>query len=70
MPLMRLLEKLDPKTAVRPCPECLSDIPGGARRCKFCGANVPLGAAFMKRMKMDETGELAAELKDVQAAQV
>ena len=26
----------DPKT--RQCPECLSDIPYGARKCAFCGA--------------------------------
>lgn len=25
---------------VRPCPECLSEIPVGATRCKFCGAPV------------------------------
>jgi large conductance mechanosensitive channel len=25
----------------RPCPECLSDIPMEARRCKFCTAEVP-----------------------------
>jgi large conductance mechanosensitive channel len=34
----------------RPCPECLSDIPGAARRCAFCTAQVgpdpaPAGAA-------------------------
>jgi large conductance mechanosensitive channel len=26
--------------AQRPCPECLSDIPVAARRCKFCTATV------------------------------
>jgi large conductance mechanosensitive channel len=25
----------------RPCPECLSQIPAGATRCKFCTAAVP-----------------------------
>jgi large conductance mechanosensitive channel len=25
----------------RPCPECLSDIPVEARRCKYCTAEVP-----------------------------
>jgi large conductance mechanosensitive channel len=29
---------VDPTT--RPCPECLSDIPKGARRCAFCTAAV------------------------------
>jgi large conductance mechanosensitive channel len=26
--------------AQRPCPECLSDIPVAAKRCKFCTATV------------------------------
>ena len=29
----------------RPCPECLSQIPIGATRCKFCTAVVPPAAA-------------------------
>lgn len=28
------------KPTVRPCPECLSEIPIAARRCKFCTAEV------------------------------
>jgi large conductance mechanosensitive channel len=28
----------------RACPECLSDIPVAARRCKFCTAEVPTAA--------------------------
>lgn len=28
---------------VRQCPECLSDIPTGARRCAFCTSEVALG---------------------------
>ncbi len=28
----------------RPCPECLSDIPVAARRCKFCTAEIPPSA--------------------------
>jgi large conductance mechanosensitive channel len=27
-------------TVTRPCPECLSEIPTGARRCAFCTADV------------------------------
>src|SRR3954453_12341814 len=29
---------------VRPCPECLSEIPVDARRCAFCTVEVPAGA--------------------------
>jgi large conductance mechanosensitive channel len=39
-PVNALLARLRPEPAVdqetRPCPECLSDIPVGARRCAFC----------------------------------
>ena len=46
-PLNRLMTRLKPEPAVdrvvRPCPECLSDIPEEARRCAFCTAEV--GAA-------------------------
>ena len=70
LPMMHLLEAMDPKAAVRPCPECLSMIPGGARKCKFCGSQVPLGASFKKKMKEDDSGDLAADLKATQASQV
>jgi large conductance mechanosensitive channel len=42
-PVAALLERLTPKQEVgeqRECPECLSDIPVGARRCSFCTAQV------------------------------
>jgi large conductance mechanosensitive channel len=46
-PLNALMARLKPEPAVdrvvRPCPECLSDIPEEARRCAFCTAEV--GAA-------------------------
>ena len=46
-PLNTLMARMKPETAVdrvvRPCPECLSDIPEEARRCAFCTAEV--GAA-------------------------
>lgn len=32
--------KPEPEVTTRPCPECLSDIPKAARRCKFCTAPV------------------------------
>lgn len=70
LPLMHLLEALDPKSSARPCPECLSISPAGARRCKFCTSTVPLGASFKKKMKEDTSGELAADLKEVQNSQV
>ena len=45
--LMRRLNVLpseEPKPETRECPECLSDIPVGARRCAFCTSEVA-GAA-------------------------
>lgn len=43
-PLNALTARLRPEPAIdhptRPCPECLSDIPGPARRCAFCTAEV------------------------------
>jgi len=43
-PVNALLERLRPEPAVdketRECPDCLSDIPVGARRCAFCTAAV------------------------------
>lgn len=65
LPLIKLLEYLDPKSAVRACPECLSDIPSGARKCRFCGSTVPLGAQIKEAIRADETGEVAKDLQDV-----
>jgi len=43
-PLNKLMARMKPEPAVdrvvRPCPECLSDIPEDARRCAFCTAEV------------------------------
>src|SRR3954469_12209601 len=43
-PINALIARRRPETAVgeatRACPECLSDIPSGARRCAFCTAEV------------------------------
>ena len=43
-PLNALMSRMKPETAVdrvvRPCPECLSDIPEEAHRCAFCTAEV------------------------------
>jgi len=45
-PVMRYMNKLMRKPAeaatpnMRDCPECLSPIPVGAKRCKFCSAGV------------------------------
>ena len=43
-PLNALMSRMKPEPAVdrivRPCPECLSDIPEEARRCAFCAAEV------------------------------
>jgi large conductance mechanosensitive channel len=46
-PLNALMARLRPEPpvdrVVRPCPECLSDIPQAARRCAFCTAEVGAG---------------------------
>ena len=34
-----------PDPSIKKCPECLSDIPAGARRCAFCTSEVPRAAA-------------------------
>jgi large conductance mechanosensitive channel len=31
-----------PDPTVKPCPECLSEVPIAAKRCRFCGS--PIGA--------------------------
>jgi large conductance mechanosensitive channel len=33
---LNLVPKEEPKPETEPCPECLSDIPVGARRCAYC----------------------------------
>lgn len=44
LPTQYLLKKFNPPAAAppatKPCPECLSDIPIPAHRCKFCGQPV------------------------------
>ena len=44
VPTQYLLKKFSPSKAeppsTKPCPECLSDIPLAARRCKFCAQPV------------------------------
>jgi large conductance mechanosensitive channel len=46
-PVNALLDRLRPEPAVdietHECPECLSQIPVGARRCAFCTSAVPAG---------------------------
>jgi large conductance mechanosensitive channel len=45
LPLGKLLARFKPPVAeppaMRPCPECLSDIPVAASRCSHCGQPVP-----------------------------
>jgi large conductance mechanosensitive channel len=39
LPTQYLLKKYNPpalEPAMKSCPQCLSDIPAGAKRCKFC----------------------------------
>ncbi len=44
-PMNQITTRFGPKAAEEPklkeCPECLSDIPAAARRCRFCTAMVP-----------------------------
>ncbi|MBS1821769.1 MAG: large conductance mechanosensitive channel protein MscL [Acidobacteria bacterium] len=42
LPTQKLLARLNEPAAAttKPCPECLSDIPLGAHRCKFCSQQV------------------------------
>ncbi|WP_035349798.1 large conductance mechanosensitive channel protein MscL [Edaphobacter aggregans] len=42
LPMQKLLARIQgpQAAAVKPCPECLSDIPTAARRCKFCSEPV------------------------------
>ena len=44
VPVNKLMERRrterDVEATTRPCPECLSDIPVGARRCSFCTSEV------------------------------
>lgn len=49
LPLNALMKKFRPAEAeppkTHPCPECLSDIPLGARRCSHCGQPVAAATA-------------------------
>jgi large conductance mechanosensitive channel len=45
MLMARLRTEPDVDTPTRSCPECLSQIPVGARRCSFCTSEVPPVAA-------------------------
>jgi large conductance mechanosensitive channel len=44
LPMQKLLARFKPAEAAppttKPCPQCLSDIPVAARRCKFCAEPV------------------------------
>lgn len=44
LPIQALLKKVNPAKAAppttHPCPECLADIPLGAKRCQHCGQPV------------------------------
>src|SRR5438132_9653393 len=44
VPVNKLMERRrterDVEATTRPCPECLSEIPVGARRCSFCTSEV------------------------------
>ncbi len=43
LPISKLLARIHPvlvDVTTKPCPQCLSDIPLAAKRCKFCGEPV------------------------------
>jgi large conductance mechanosensitive channel len=41
---LNVLPKDEPEPPTRECPECLSDIPVGARRCRFCTTELTAAA--------------------------
>jgi large conductance mechanosensitive channel len=41
---LNVLPKDEPEPEMRECPECLSDIPVGARRCAYCTTEVGVAA--------------------------
>jgi large conductance mechanosensitive channel len=41
---LNVLPKEEPEPETHPCPECLSDIPVGARRCAFCTSELGVAA--------------------------
>jgi large conductance mechanosensitive channel len=49
VPVNKLMERRrtarEVDAATRPCPECLSEIPVGARRCSFCTSEVSTATA-------------------------
>jgi hypothetical protein len=65
LPMMHLVAIQDPAESRRPCPKCLSDIPAGAIKCRFCTADVPISANLQAKMAADPTGEIQAELEEV-----
>ncbi len=67
-PMIKLMGYLDPKSAKRSCPECLSEVAAGARKCMFCCSAIPIGAAFQEQMAEDV--ELKKDLADVRANKV
>jgi large conductance mechanosensitive channel len=40
VPMNTAMSKLNIAHGVKPCPECASDIPASAKRCKFCGESL------------------------------
>jgi large conductance mechanosensitive channel len=42
--MQRMRREPTPDPTTRKCPDCLSEIPIGARRCAFCTAEVPASA--------------------------
>jgi large conductance mechanosensitive channel len=44
LPMNHAMSKLNIAHGTKPCPECASDIPAGAKRCKFCGQPVVVPA--------------------------
>lgn len=44
MKRLNLLPPEEPKPQMQDCPECLSEIPTGARKCAYCTSDVPPSA--------------------------
>ena len=41
LPLQRMKDRKGEEATIKECPECLSEVPAGARRCMYCTSEQP-----------------------------